>query len=57
MTATFTKEKQSSREALFMKLYQEAFPLVARHVSKMGGSFDEAKDIFQNALVVYYEKV
>jgi DNA-directed RNA polymerase specialized sigma24 family protein len=57
MTATFIEEKQSSREALFMKLYQEAFPLVARHISKMGGSFDEAKDIFQDALVVYYEKV
>jgi len=57
MAATFIEEKQSSREALFMKLYQEAFPLVARHVSKMGGSFDEAKDIFQDALVVYYEKV
>lgn len=57
MTATTIEEKQSSREALFMKLYQEAFPLVARHISKMGGSFDEAKDIFQDSLVVYYEKV
>ena len=57
MIATSIQEKQSNREALFIKLYQEAFPLVARHVSKMGGSFDEAKDIFQDALVVYYEKV
>jgi DNA-directed RNA polymerase specialized sigma24 family protein len=57
MAAISIEETQSSREALFMKLYQEAFPLVARHVSKMGGSFDEAKDIFQDALVVYYEKV
>ena len=31
-------------------------PVVARYVSKMGGSFDEAKDIFQDALVIYYEK-
>ncbi|MFD2583741.1 RNA polymerase sigma factor [Pedobacter vanadiisoli] len=57
MTATSINEKPSPREALFMKLYKEAFPLVARHVSKMGGSFEEAKDIFQDALVVYYEKV
>lgn len=57
MTATSIKEQPSHREALFMKLYKEAFPLVARHVSKMGGSFEEAKDIFQDALVVYYEKV
>lgn len=57
MIATFIEPQQSSRETLFMKLYQQAFPLVARHVSKMGGSFEEAKDIFQDALVVYYEKV
>jgi RNA polymerase sigma factor (sigma-70 family) len=57
MTAISIDKKQSGREALFMKLYQEAFPLVARHVSKMGGSFDEAKDIFQDALVLYYEKM
>lgn len=57
MAATFTEEIRTSREILFMKLYQEAFPLVARYVSKMGGSFEEAKDIFQDALVLYYEKV
>ncbi|RBQ06659.1 RNA polymerase sigma factor [Pedobacter miscanthi] len=57
MSATPIPEKMSSREALFMKLYQQAFPLVAQHVAKMGGSFDEAKDIFQDALVLYYEKV
>jgi DNA-directed RNA polymerase specialized sigma24 family protein len=45
------------RKALFMELYQKAFPLVARYVSHMGGSFDEAKDIFQDALVIYYEKL
>lgn len=57
MSTTSFQEKPGSREALFMKLYQEGFPLVARYVSKMGGSFEEAKDIFQDALVVYYEKV
>lgn len=44
------------REALFISLYKSAFPAVARYISKMGGSFDEAKDIFQDALVVYYER-
>ncbi|MBB6502604.1 RNA polymerase sigma factor [Pedobacter cryoconitis] len=52
------KEKTpNDREALLMSLYQDAFPLVASHVKKMGGSFDEAKDIFQDALIIYYEKV
>lgn len=50
------KQLTSDREILLMSLYQDAFPLVARHVKKMGGSFDEAKDIFQDALIIYYEK-
>jgi len=45
-----------AREKLFIALYKSAFPAVARYVSKMGGAFDEAKDIFQDALVIYYEK-
>lgn len=45
------------RERLFMQLYKKAFRAVAKYVSKMGGTFDEAKDIFQDALVIYYEKL
>ena len=47
----------AKREELFTTLYKKAFPAIARYVSRMGGSFDEAKDVFQDALVVYYEKV
>src|ERR1700742_2995371 len=45
-----------AREKLFIDLYKSTFTVVARYVSKMGGTFDEAKDIFQDALVIYYEK-
>lgn len=45
------------RDAFFMALYKKAFPNVARYVARMGGSLDEAQDIFQDALVIYYEKV
>jgi len=45
------------RKVLFMQLYKQAFPLVAKFISERGGSFDEAKDIFQDALVIYYEKL
>ena len=45
------------REAFFLVLYKKAFPLVARYVSRMGGNLEEAQDIFQDALVIYYEKV
>ncbi|HVS93458.1 MAG TPA: sigma-70 family RNA polymerase sigma factor [Mucilaginibacter sp.] len=56
-----TEEKISilpakDREKLFIDLYKSTFPAVARYVSKMGGTFDEAKDIFQDALVIWYEK-
>jgi DNA-directed RNA polymerase specialized sigma24 family protein len=44
------------REAFFMALYKKAFPTVARYIARMGGSLEEAQDIFQDALVVYYEK-
>jgi DNA-directed RNA polymerase specialized sigma24 family protein len=52
----FSNRDAQGREKLFINLYKSAFPTVARYVSKMGGSFDEAKDIFQDALVIYYEK-
>ena len=45
------------REAFFIGLYKKAFPAVARYIARMGGSLEEAQDIFQDALVVYYEKV
>jgi DNA-directed RNA polymerase specialized sigma24 family protein len=47
----------AEREAFFIGLYKKAFPAVARYVNRMGGSFDQAQDVFQDALVIYYEKV
>ena len=55
--SNFFKNNHAEREQLFITLYKKAFPAVARYVSKMGGSFDEAKDVFQDALVIYYEKL
>jgi DNA-directed RNA polymerase specialized sigma24 family protein len=45
------------REAFFMTLYKKAFSPVAHYVARMGGSLEEAQDIFQDTLVIYYEKV
>jgi len=45
-----------ARRELFISIYKKAFPVVAKYISRMGGSFDEAKDVFQDALVIYYEK-
>ena len=52
----FTNRDIEGREKVFISLYKSSLPNVARYVSKMGGSFDQAKDIFQDALVIYYEK-
>ena len=47
----------ANREQLFINLYKKAFPAVAKYVSNKGGGFEEAKDVFQDALVIYYEKL
>lgn len=44
------------REDFFLALYKKTFPKVARYIAKMGGSLEEAQDIFQDTLVIYYEK-
>jgi DNA-directed RNA polymerase specialized sigma24 family protein len=45
------------REQLFEGLYERAFPLVAKFVSHRKGTLQDAKDIFQDALVIYCEKL
>ena len=39
------------------QLYRRYFPMVLRFVTSNSGSEDEAKDIYQEALIVLYEKV
>lgn len=36
-------------------VYKHSFPRVARFVKDMGGSFDDARDIFHDALVLFIE--
>jgi len=49
-------DTKAERETHFLFLYKKVFPGVAKYISNNGGCFDEAKDIFQDALVVLYEK-
>ncbi|MES2266684.1 MAG: sigma-70 family RNA polymerase sigma factor [Bacteroidota bacterium] len=48
--------KTVNREQWLMELYKSAFPAVAKYVARLGGSLEDAKDVFQDALVIYYEK-
>ncbi len=47
----------AKQEARVREIYEQAFPRVAAFVGRMGGSFEDAKDIFHDALVLYYEVV
>lgn len=53
---TFSIHEGKERERRFIELYEGAFPKVARFVAHRGGSFQDAKDIFQDSLVIFYEK-
>jgi len=57
MSETSILKSSQERQILFMELYKKAFPAVARYISRKGGNYEEAKDIFQDALVIYYEKL
>lgn len=48
-------QKKSSH--FFEEIYEKVFFRVAQMVSQSGGSFEEAKDIFHDALLIYYEKM
>jgi DNA-directed RNA polymerase specialized sigma24 family protein len=43
-------------ETDYLQLYEELFPVCARWVRSMNGSLNDAEDIFQDALVIYFEK-
>ncbi|QKJ29127.1 sigma-70 family RNA polymerase sigma factor [Mucilaginibacter mali] len=45
-----------SNQQLFTNLYLSAFPIVARYVSHRGGSVDEARDVFHDAVMIWYER-
>ncbi|WP_221420327.1 RNA polymerase sigma factor [Fulvivirga sp. M361] len=49
-------ETRESRKKLFLHLYQEVFPQLAAYISKRGGSLEDAKDLFQDALIIHYEQ-
>ena len=46
----------ANRERALAQLYRQAFPPVRRLVQRQGGSAQDAQDIFQDALVVFYEQ-
>lgn len=50
------RQLRTHREAAFEQLYKDCFPQVARLVKALGGDYEDARDIFQDTLVIMYEK-
>jgi len=47
----------ADREVFFEEVYELVFPAVASFVNEMRGSYQDAKDIFQDALIIYFERL
>jgi RNA polymerase sigma factor (sigma-70 family) len=39
------------------KLYKDHFPMITRLILNNGGDIDDAKDIFQEAVIILYDKI
>jgi len=57
MQQLINSNRTMDRQELFTNLYKRAFPTVVGYISRRGGNLEEAKDVFQDALVAYYEQV
>ncbi|WP_423148243.1 RNA polymerase sigma factor [Rubrolithibacter danxiaensis] len=44
------------RESKLVELYTSIFPDIARFISRKGGTLEQAKDIFHDAIIIWYEK-
>ena len=56
LDSTIVCRSVEERERFFEDLYEKAFPPFARYAGKMNASFEDARDVFHDALVIYYEK-
>lgn len=52
-----SKITRADTQLRLAELYEGTFPAVAKFVSKRGGSFEDAKDIFHDSLVIFCEKL
>jgi len=50
-------EPELISDAACLQLYKKVFPSVAQYIGKRGGTLEEAKDVFQDALLIYYERI
>ena len=56
MSAIVEEVNVATREEIIIDWYQRAFPILADYIRKGGGDLEQAREIFQEAVVIYYEK-
>jgi DNA-directed RNA polymerase specialized sigma24 family protein len=56
MTELIPSYTVQEKEVQLVELYQSVFPPLCKYISRKGGSLEEAKDVFHDALIIYYEK-
>jgi RNA polymerase sigma factor (sigma-70 family) len=47
---------RKDREKALTQLYKQTFPMVLHYVKRNSGTEQDAKDLFQDALIIFYEK-
>ncbi len=56
MLHDWQQQLMRNREHTFRALYEEVFPAALRWVKLQGGQAEEGEDVFQDALIVLFEK-
>jgi RNA polymerase sigma factor (sigma-70 family) len=57
VTQSWRQALLDNRQQTLERIYAHAYPMVAHYVKEHGGTADDAKDVFQEAMLVFYEKV
>lgn len=55
-SSTLIQLLKQDREKAFRQLYPLCFPAVAKMTSRMGGTYEDARDLFHDSLIVLFEK-
>lgn len=49
--------KKGSRDRALRRLYAQNYSVIAEHIKKNSGTEDDAADVFQDAVIIFYKKI
>lgn len=53
---TLERRSPETDQQFLQDLYEKTFPVFARYAVRMNASFEDARDVFHDAMVIYFEK-